>query len=121
MQPGDVGHPELVGRSRHKVLDEVLPLVVAVVGVRRVARLRSGKHQPPAAQDDEETVASWNEVAPEHGDEHQPQLIATYARILITDFPDSGNHILLMFQLSLNVSLRLVESLTTMAKQPDNE
>jgi len=118
---GDVGHPQLVGGSGYEAPYLILVLVVAVVGVRRVAGLRPWKHQTPAAQGYEETVAAGHEVAPEHGDEHQPQLVATDAGILRADFPDSVNSILLMFHLFLDVGLRLVEGLTTMAKQPDNE
>ena len=121
---GDVGyvsHPQPVGCGRNKPLNKVLPLVVAVVGVRRVAGLRLGEHQTLAAQQHEETVTPRHEVAPEHRYEHQPQLVAPGAGILRADFPDSIDDLTLTSHLILNVGLRLVEGLTAMAKQPDDE
>ena len=115
---GDVGHPQLVGCGGHDIPGQVPVLVVAVVGVRRVAGLRSGKHQPLAAQQDEETVTSWHKGTPEHADEHQPQLVAADAGILPADFPDGPDNLCLALLLGFNVGLRLVEGLTAMAKQP---
>ena len=80
---------------------------------------RLGKHQPLTTQQHEEAVTPWNEAASEHSDEHQPQLITADAGILLTDFLDGFDDLSLMILLFLKVSLRLVEGLTTMAKQPD--
>ena len=113
---GDVGSPKLVGCGRGKALYQVFVLVVAVVGVRRVAGLRFGKHQPLAAHQHEEAVTPRHEVAPEHRYEHQPQLVAADAGILRADFPDGIYDLTLMSHLPLNVGLRLVEGLTAMAK-----
>ena len=113
---GDVGSPKLVGCGRDKAPDQVLVLVVAVVGVRRVAGLRLGKHQPLAAHQHKEAVTPRHEVAPEHRYEHQPQLVAADAGILRADFPDCIYDLTLMSHLPLNVDLRLVEGLTAMAK-----
>ena len=118
---GDISHPQLVGCSEHDVLDQVLVLVVAVVGVRRMTGLRFGKHQFLTAQQDVEAVAAWNKGAPEHIDEHQPQLVAAYTGILIADFLDSFDDFCLTLLFCLNVGLRLVEGLTAMAKQPAYE
>ena len=117
----DVGHPQLIGGSGHEAPYLVLPLVVAVVGIRRVARLRLGKHQTLTAQNRKEPVTPRDEVTTEHADEHQPQFVAAYAGILTADLHDGIDDPLLMRHLLLNVCLRLVEGLTTMAKQPDNE
>jgi hypothetical protein len=46
--------------------------VVAVVGVGRMAGLRSGKHQPLSAHNHEEAVTSGHIVTPKQADEHQP-------------------------------------------------
>ena len=113
---GDVSHPQLVGCGRDKAPYQVLVLVVAVVGVRRVARLRLGKHQALAAHQHEEAVTPRHEVAPEHCYEHQPQLVAADAGILRADFPDSIDDLTLVSHLLLNVGLRLVEGLAAMAK-----
>ena len=115
---GDIGYPKLVCSGRDKAFYQVLVLVVAVVGVRRVARFRLGKHQPLTAQQHEEPVTSRNEVPAEQRDEHQPQLVASKTGIFITDLLDGLNDLLLMLHLLLNVSLRLVEGLTAVAKQP---
>ena len=94
----------------------VLPLVVTVIGVGRMAGLRLGKHQPLAAQDDKETITTGYILPAKHADEHQPELVATDTGILRTDFTDGFEDSALMFSLLLYVSLRLVEGLTAMAK-----
>ena len=113
---GDVGHPQPVGCRGNEALYQVPPLVVAVVGVRRVSGFRLGKHQTLAAKQHEETVTPWHEVTTEQRDEHQPQLQTAYAGILPADFPDGLHDLPLMLHLLLYVGLRLVEGLTTMAK-----
>ena len=113
---GDVSYPELVCRCGHKVLYQVLPFMITVVGVGRVTRLRSGKHQPLPTQDHKETVTSGHIVTSEHADQHQPQLIATDTRVFRPDFPDGVKELALMLNLFFDVCLRLVEGLTTMAK-----
>ena len=113
---GDVGYPKSVCSSRNKAFYQVLVLVVAVVGVRRVAGLRLGKHQPLAAHQHEKAVPTRHEVTPEHRYEHQPKLVAAYARILLADFPDGFDELALLQHLLLNVGLRLVKGLTAMAK-----
>lgn len=118
---GNVGCPKLVGCDWDKALYQVLVLVIAVVGVRRVAGLRLGKHQTLAAQQHEETVTTRYEVTPKHRNEHQPKLVAADAGILRADFPDGINDLTLMLHFLLNVGLRLVEGLTATAKQPDYE
>lgn len=113
---GDVGHPELVGSSGHKAFNQVLVLVVAMVRVRRVTGLRLGEHQSLATQKHKETVTARNKITTEHRNEHQPQLVAADAGILRADLPDGTDDLPLMIHLFLNVSLRLVEGLTAMAK-----
>ena len=46
---GYVGDPQLVGPGGMKAAHEALPLMVAVVGVRRAARLRPCQHKAAAA------------------------------------------------------------------------
>ena len=113
---GDVSHPELVCRCRDKALYQVFPFMITVIGVGRVARLRSGKHQPLPTHDHEETVTSGHVVSSEHADQHQPQLVATDTRILRPDLLDGIKKLALMFNLFFYVCLRLVEGLTAMAK-----
>ena len=118
---GNVCNPQLVRRRRNEVLDKVLPFVVAVIRIRCVTRLRRWKHQTVTAQDDEETVASRHVFASEKVYQHDPQFIAAYARILFTDRSDILYYLSLTGCLCFNVGLRLVEGLTTMAKQPAYE
>lgn len=112
---GNVGCPKLVGCDWDKALYQVLVLVIAVVGIRRVAGLRLGEHQTLAAQDGEEAVTPRHEVAPEHRYEHKPKLVAADSGILLADFPDGLDDLTLIRHLLLNVGLRLVEGLTAMA------
>ena len=51
---GDVAHPQLVGARWHKSPDKVLPLVVAVVRVRRGAAPAGRLHQLVATQNTQE-------------------------------------------------------------------
>ncbi len=53
---GDVTYPQLVGPRWDKSPDEVLPFVVAVIGVRRVTGLGRGQHQVIKTQQFIETV-----------------------------------------------------------------
>ena len=90
--------------------------MVTVIGVGRMAGLRLGKHQPLAAQDDEETVTTSDIIPAKHADEHQQELVNTDTGNLHTNLTDGFDDSALMFSLLLYVSLRLVEGLTAMAK-----
>ena len=46
----DVAHPQLIGACGYETTDEILVLVVAVVRIRRMARLRALLHQLEVAQ-----------------------------------------------------------------------
>ena len=81
-----------------------------------MAGLRLGEHQALAAQKQEKTVTAGNKITTEHRNEHQPQLVAADAGILRADLTDGTDDLPLMIHLFLNVSLRLVEGLTAMAK-----
>ena len=71
----DIAHPKLVRPCRHEASDEVLVPVVAVVRVRRVARLGTPLRQLEVAQQLEECVAARHPVAKEHALGHQPELV----------------------------------------------
>ncbi len=81
---GDVAHPQLVRGRRNEAPDEVPVPAVAVVRVRRVARLRPPLHQPELTQQPEERVAPWHPVRLEHALHHQPQLVVSDARVQLT-------------------------------------
>ena len=102
--------------SGNQPLGQVLPFVEAVVGIGRMAGFRVWEHQSSAAQDCKEAVAAWHVLASEQADQHQPQLVATYAGILGADLPHAAYNPAFMLHLLLNVGLRLVEGLTAMAK-----
>ena len=78
---GDVAHPQLVGTRRDESLDEVLPLVVAVVGVRRGAAPAGLLHQVVPAKHVHELVAPGHPARIEHHREHQPEFHAPDAGV----------------------------------------
>ena len=113
----DVAHPQLIGARGYEAADEVLILVVAVVRVRRMARLRAFLHQLEVAQQLEERVTSGHPVALEHALHHQPQFVVADARVHLADLPD-GIHDAHHAEDVLLVTLAiLVVSLFRMAKQ----
>ncbi len=77
---GYVGHPQLVRGGGREAAHEVLPLVVAVVGVGRAAGLRTRQHETTPAEQAEEAVAAGHPFTTEDRAEHQPRLAAAYAR-----------------------------------------
>lgn len=113
---GDIRHPQLVGGCQDKPADEVLPLVVTVVGVGRMTGLRGRKHQMMTAQKDVKTIPSHDIVPSVHVFEHQPQLKGTDAKVFLPDIPDILNKLTLTHDFLLHVDLHLVEGLTAMAK-----
>ena len=102
---GDVGHPDPVGRGRHKAFYTVLPLVVAVVGVCSASGLGFCKHEPLAAQSPEETVATGNTFPAEQVSQHQPQLVAAQTGIMFPDLTDGRNKTALIDGVTLYVCL----------------
>ena len=91
-----------------------------MVGIGRVTRLRFGKHQPFPTHDHEETVTSGNIITSEHADQHQPQFVTAYTRILRPDFSNEIENLALMFNLFLDVCLRLVEEMCLPISVQDN-
>ena len=81
---GNIAYPQLIGTRRNESLDEVLPLVVAVVGVRRGAALTRLLHQSMTAQQVHKLVAPKHPSRIEHHREHQPEFHAADARINLT-------------------------------------
>ena len=81
----DIAHPELVRSCRHEAADEVLVPVIAVVRVRRVARLGTLLRQLEVAQQLEECIAARHPVAKEHALRHQPELVIADAWIHLAD------------------------------------
>ena len=81
-----------------------------------MARFGWREHQPVTAEDNKEAVTSHDVIAPIHVCHHQPKLIGTDAWILRADIPDALDYLTLTIHIFLNVGLRLVEGLTTMAK-----
>ena len=84
----DVAHPKLVRPCRHEAADEVLVPAVAVVRVRRTARLGTLLHQLEIAQKFQERVPSRHPSAKEHAVHHQPELVVADAGVLLADYPD---------------------------------
>jgi len=81
----DVAHPQLVRTCRHESAYEVLVLVVAVVRVRRVARLGTFLRQLEVTQQLQEGIAPGHPVMEEHTLRHQPQLVVADAWVHLAD------------------------------------
>ena len=109
--------PQLVGRRRLESPDEILPLVVAVVRVCRRAALAWLLHEPVAAQQIQERIATGHPACFEHHEEHRPELHATDAGIKPADFMHGIKNTHLTGQLLRLVRLLLIKGLTTVAKQ----
>ena len=84
----DVAHPKLVGPCRHEAADKVPVPAVAVVRVRRTARLGTPLHQMEVAQQPQERVPTRHPAAKEHAVHHQPKLVVADAGVLLADYPD---------------------------------
>ena len=113
----DVAHPELIGVCGHEAPDEVLVLVVAVVRVRRVARLRALLHQSEITQQPKECVTARHPVVQKHALHHQPQLVVADARVHLAYLPHcvhNAHHTKSVLIVALAI---LVISLFRMAKQ----
>ena len=118
---GNIGHPKLVGCHGDKILDQIFPLVVAVIGIRGAPCLGRRKHQTVMAKQGEEAVSSHHLVSTINITKHQPKLVTADARILFTDFTHVGQQTGVTFHFCGNVGLGLVLSLTATAKQTARE
>ena len=88
-----------------------------MVGVRRMPGLAGRKHQAVLPEQCIKAVPPRHEPGSKKHGEHNPQFVTAYTRIFDTDITDSIQHETFPMYLTLNVSLWLVVSLTTMAKQ----
>lgn len=113
----DVGNPYLIGCRRYKPFHQIFPLMVAVVGVCRMADFTRGKHQVMTTQKHVETVTAGHKPGTEQGTKHDPKLITANPGVFLADFPYVSYDYTLPFQFRHDVGFRLVESLTTTAKQ----
>lgn len=106
---------QLVGSCRGEVLYLVLPFMIAMVWIRRVAGFGLWKHQTLTSHYHKETVTFWNVITTKHANKHQPQLVTSNAWVFITYFQywtDENSFSLNIFRY---ICLWLVEGLTTMA------
>ena len=114
---GDVALPQLVSRRRSESLDEVLPLMVAVVGVRRGTALARLLHEPVTTQQVQERIAPGHPARIEHHAEHLPELYPADARVKSADLLHGIKDADLACQPLRIVRLLLVKGLTATAKQ----
>ena len=114
---GYVALPQLVGGRRLKSLDEILPLMVAMVGISRGAAPAGLLHQMVATQHVQERIAAGHPSRAEHPTEHIPELYAADARVKPADFMHGINNPNLTCQLLSIIRLLLVKGLTATAKQ----
>lgn len=114
---GDVALPQLVSCRRLESLYEILPLVVAVVGVRRRTALARLLHEPVATQEVQERIATRHPTRIEHHAKHLPELHPAYTRIKLADLMHGIKDANLTCQILRIVRLLLVKGLTAMAKQ----
>ena len=116
----DIGYialPQLVGCRRCEALDEIRPLVVAVVGVRRGTALARLLHESVTTHQVQERIAPRHPARIEHHAKHLPEFHSTDARIKPTDFMHGIKDTYLTCQLLCIVRLLLVKGLTATAKQ----
>ena len=113
----DITLPQLVCSRWPEALDEILPLVIAVVGVRRGTALARLLHQMVATQQVQERVAPRHPTLIEHHAQHRPKFHTSDAWIKPADFMHSIKNAYLTCQFLRLVRLLLVKGLTAMAKQ----
>ena len=80
----NVAYPQLVAAGGNEAADEVLVLVVAVIGVGGMARLRTSLHQLKITQQVKEGITAGHPVVNEHTLHHQPQLVVPYTWVHLT-------------------------------------
>jgi hypothetical protein len=114
---GNIRHPQLVGRHGLITVHKILPFVIPMVGVRRMAWFGRGQHQAVTTEQGIETVSSYHIVPTVNVTEHQPQFVASDTGILIADLTNIIQQTFLTFYYRLDVSLGLVPGLTATAKQ----
>ena len=115
---GDVALPELVSGRRLESLDEILPLMVAVVGVSRGTALARLLHESVATQQVQERIAPRHPARIEHHAKHLPEFHSADARVKPTDLLHGIKDTDLACQFLRIVRLLLVKGLTATAKQP---
>ena len=91
--------------------------MIAVVGVCRMTDFTRRKHQMMTTQKHIETVTTGHKPGTEQGTKHDPKLITANPGVFLADFLYVFNDYTLPFQFRHDVGFRLVESLTTTAKQ----
>jgi len=114
---GDVALPQLVSSRGLKTSYEILPLVVAVVGVGRGAAPARLLHEPVTTQQVQERIATRHPARIEHHAEHRPEFHTADARIKPTYLMHGIKDTHLTCQLLRLVRLFLVKGLTATAKQ----
>ena len=114
---GDIALPQLVSSRRFENLDEIFPLVVAVVGIGRGTALARLLHEPVATQEVQKRIAARLPACIECHAEHRPEFHPADARIKTTDFMYEVKDTDLTCQFLSVVRLLLVKGLTAMAKQ----
>ena len=113
-----VGDPHLVGPCGDCLSVDVLVGAETVVGVGGVPWLGPRKRQAPTVQQRIEAVAPGNPSFVEHVPEHDPELVASDAHVLLAYLPDGLYHQGLSPVAFGVVCLGLVVSLSAVAKQP---
>lgn len=111
---GDVAHPQLVGGRGNEIFDEVLPLVVAMVGVRRGADPAGFLHQMVAAQQVQKRIPSGHPSAVKHRRQHQPQFHSTNTGIDLPYLVHGIKNPALYRQFLNTIRLLLVKGLTVL-------
>ena len=113
----DVAHPELVRSCRDEAADEVLVPVIAVVQVRRVARIGTLLRQLEVAQQLQECVAARHPVAKEQALRHQPELVIADTGIHLPNLPNGIHDVHHAREVFIITLLLLVIGLFAPAKQ----
>lgn len=112
----DVAHPQGVWMHRDIVLYQILVFVESVIGVCRVPRLWTLQYKTECTQNGEEGIAAGNPAVGIYTVYHEPQLVASYARIHLTDVPDSVYYWCQAVDMAVIIAFLLVVSLSRAAK-----
>ena len=112
-----IANPQLIRPCGHETFDEILPFVVAVIGIRCMARFGRTAEQHVLAEYFQKSIASGHPILTEHIAKHEPQFVSANSRIYATDFFYCANNTGFSAEFLITITLKLVIGLSTVAKQ----
>ena len=91
--------------------------MVAVIGIRCMARFGRTAEQHVLAEYFQKSIASGHPILTEHIAKHEPQFVSANSRIYATDFFYCANNTGFSAEFLITITLKLVIGLSTVAKQ----